>query len=836
MFIAALVVLFILKLRFPRGQSIANILTRRYGRPTLRLFRQFEKSTQKLEKLKCDRKFLIICKSHEVLPKFLHFKLYRKNLQNSKLYKSWQFKLLNLEIVTKNKQINKSQKLLNEIKAKLQESVSNLDFTCLNNFAENSTKKVINRIDVIHRKKLENLGISSQMYPLDPNVVIFNFSNKILSDKERNLLTLGLNFKLPIYRLNFFDYFLSFENLYNYLSKFDIFNPHDTPNILKNTLHNIAHKYFYKFKPNKVFCPFFSKHEINILRNLAKDRSITICRPDKGTGIVILNKSDYEDKMLTILNDHSKFKQMHNINPLQQTLRCEDKINRFLRQLKNSKTITPTTYTTLSTSGSTPGVIYGLPKTHKPNHPLRPILSACNTPNYNIAKYLVKLLTPLTTNQYTLRNSYDFVHTITNIPSNNKTMHSFDIESLFTNIPLNETIDICLDTVFSNTNTFHNFTRKQFKTLLDLATKETYFIFKDNLFQQIDGVAMGSPLGPTLANIFMCHHERKWLNQCPATIKPLIYQRYIDDTFLLFNDSQNPKQFLDYLNVQHNNINFTSESENNNSISFLDINITKNPNNFETSVFRKNTFTGLGTNFLSHTPFEFKISCIKTLIYRAYHISSTYINFNKEITFLRNFFFINKFPINLFNLHLKKFLNNIYNPISQPIINVPKHKIYCKIPYCGYLTNKIKIDLTNFICKHFPQLNVRLISVNKKSIGSFFKHKHRLPDYLCSSIIYSFSSLDSDEVQYIGSTIRQLQCRIDEHKGISVRTKMPITKPLFSAIRDHCHNKNITISDKQFKIINHSFNPTDIRTLESLHITKQKPPLNTGIPVELNIL
>ena len=65
---------------------------------------------------------------------------------------------------------------------------------------------------------------------------------------------------------------------------------------------------------------------------------------------------------------------------------------------------------------------------------------------------------------------------------------------------------------------------------------------------------------------------------------------------------------------------------------------------------------------------------------------------------------------------------------------------------------------------------------------------------------------------------------------------MPISKPLFSAIIDHCQNKYLKTSDKQFKIINHSFNPADIRILESIHITKQKPSLNTGIPVELNIL
>ena len=144
--------------------------------------------------------------------------------------------------------------------------------------------------------------------------------------------------------------------------------------------------------------------------------------------------------------------------------------------------------------------------------------------------------------------------------------------------------------------------------------------------------------------------------------------------------------------------------------------------------------------------------------------------------FLRSFFSANKFPTNLFNTHLRTFLNKIYKPNMALTTNVPKQKIYCKIPYCGYLTNKIKIDLNNFIHNHFPQLNVKLVSVNKKSIGSIFKHKQRLPAYLCSSIVYFFSSLDSDEVQYIGSTTRQLQCRIDEHKGVPVRTKMPSLK------------------------------------------------------------
>ena len=59
--------------------------------------------------------------------------------------------------------------------------------------------------------------------------------------------------------------------------------------------------------------------------------------------------------------------------------------------------------------------------------------------------------------------------------------------------------------------------------------------FNGTYYEQVDGVAMGSPLGPTLANIFLCHWEEIWLEKCPLKFKPLYYKRYMDDTFLLFS-------------------------------------------------------------------------------------------------------------------------------------------------------------------------------------------------------------------------------------------------------------------------------------------------------------
>ena len=93
---------------------------------------------------------------------------------------------------------------------------------------------------------------------------------------------------------------------------------------------------------------------------------------------------------------------------------------------------------------------------------------------------------------------------------------------------------------------------------------------------------MGLPLGPTLANIFMCHHEETWLSSCPPEFKPAMYRRYIDDTFLLFKDPSHAPLFLAYVNSKHPSIRFTIQTEINNSLPFLDVNIERLCHRFET--------------------------------------------------------------------------------------------------------------------------------------------------------------------------------------------------------------------------------------------------------------
>ena len=88
-------------------------------------------------------------------------------------------------------------------------------------------------------------------------------------------------------------------------------------------------------------------------------------------------------------------------------------------------------------------------------------------------------------------------------------MASLDVDSLFTNIPLDEIMDICGDNLCNNNENHPNIPKHDFRYFLNIATKESFFMFNNKYYKQVDGVAMGSSLGPALANIFMCGFESK---------------------------------------------------------------------------------------------------------------------------------------------------------------------------------------------------------------------------------------------------------------------------------------------------------------------------------------
>ena len=171
-----------------------------------------------------------------------------------------------------------------------------------------------------------------------------------------------------------------------------------------------------------------------------------------------------------------------------------------------------------------------------------------------------------------------------------KFLVSYDLTSLFTNIPLQETIDIRTNLIF-NHNPNLNVTKKELKKLFLFATLQTHFIFNSKFCNQIDAAAMGSPLAPVLANIFMGFHESKWLNEYNLN-KPKFYLRYVDDILVAFDNEQDSLHFLIFLNNRQPNVKFTIEKQINHSIAFLDVFISNiNNQNFKIQTYHKWTYT-----------------------------------------------------------------------------------------------------------------------------------------------------------------------------------------------------------------------------------------------------
>ena len=126
-------------------------------------------------------------------------------------------------------------------------------------------------------------------------------------------------------------------------------------------------------------------------------------------------------------------------------------------------------------------------------------------------------IVPLKTNELTVKNSFHFAEEVVNY-DNNLYMDSLDVESLFINILFEETIKNCASELFSNNFYCGRLGRKDLYDLFKLARTESSFNFDNKLYKQIDGVAISSPLVPTLANALPCHYEKIWLNEYPFVV------------------------------------------------------------------------------------------------------------------------------------------------------------------------------------------------------------------------------------------------------------------------------------------------------------------------------
>ena len=218
---------------------------------------------------------------------------------------------------------------------------------------------------------------------------------------------------------------------------------------------------------------------------------------------MILDSEDYYRKLDQIVGDESKFTVIEP-NPqkphpvLQKQNSVIYYINTYLKDYIDEEIVG-----NITPSGAQPGKLYGMCKVHKAGYPLRPVISMINTPEYKLAKFLDEYIKPNIPISLSCNSTDIFLENLKSFTlTPNMKVVSFDVVSLYTNIPLLETINIIADVLYSvNSVKVPPFPKKSFIKLLIIAS-QGIFMYRDKVYKHTDGVAMGSPLGPSLANFF----------------------------------------------------------------------------------------------------------------------------------------------------------------------------------------------------------------------------------------------------------------------------------------------------------------------------------------------
>ena len=313
-----------------------------------------------------------------------------------------------------------------------------------------SNEKNISKVKNIQSKKvcnllLNNIGNTSKTTP-DPDKVIFNFSGYRLNNHGKSLLFKGLNVAIPLESINYSDYLLHFELLFRDVNSLN-FSSFDKE-CVKGRLRDCIYSAFKQV--SKISDKNLPDDEIITLKNLVDNKDLVIQKADKGN-TMILNQSYCISRLNRILDETSKFKRLHleEDKVLTHIIYMEQRIIDLLKSLGNQNEISEKNYN-LYPSCSKPGLLYGLGKTQKALEDWIPtfslILSAIDTSTYKLAKFCDKLLKPITTNEYTIK---DFAKEVEEFDPN-LIMASSDVKLLFTNISLTETIELFVENLYKN--------------------------------------------------------------------------------------------------------------------------------------------------------------------------------------------------------------------------------------------------------------------------------------------------------------------------------------------------------------------------------------------------
>ena len=416
------------------------------------------------------------------------------------------------------------------------------------------------------------------------------------------------------------------------------------------------------FKDKKGPTCNITKQEKEAIKTLREDSSQVVLTADKGVALVVMDKSQYIEKCMALLNDTKTYKPCKDTTKklhrdVQESLRKLNREHGSSRLYDWSKTH----YNQLLPTGnSSPAPrFYGLPKIHKANCPMRPIVSACGMATYQLAKFLTKILQRYTgiTPSF-VKDSKSFSDHLRSVKiSGEEELVSFDVSALFTSIPVPTALDV-INRLFTEhiedpeakdkygCSFRHNtigLEKDEVMQLLKLVLENCVFTFQDKFFKQLHGATMGSPCSPVVANIYMEYFENMALGpELPIPVKD--WKRYVDDVFSIIPKG-NSDTMLQYLNSIDPHIKFTIEQPNaEGGIPFLDTFPKPQGEDMVVAVYRKPTHTDRYLDFHSTHPVSAKRAVVRALMDRAENVCSDPDILAREIEHLSKVLHYNNYP------------------------------------------------------------------------------------------------------------------------------------------------------------------------------------------------
>lgn len=750
------------------------------------IINRFKIIRNKIIRCKVTITFLIKCRNQGIMPQFIRnstkniFKIFDEysspsvNNQVGKYIRNLQNKILNSSIKQKHYLLKSSEDELKYLTYTLSRFLGNDKLNNFLKYEEIIGEKLMEKEKQIHKKKFDNC-VSLQMRELG---IKFNrkwFVNKTGVDIPEDvqwILSLGQKHALPVNREEF--------PILKVISEGEDFietkEKKEEQEIARSNFVTVIDNHLNKMTLNNrdIFTIDKVKNSQNFLKH---NREIMILKADKGNTTVAINKRDYISRIHNILSDNTTF----HILDKDPTSRFQKMNNNFIEELFKLNIITSVEKVRLKTSVAVVPRLYGLPKIHKENFPLRPICSSINSPSHKLCKYIVNILGKLTENsKYNVSNSVQFKDKMKGILiQNNEKLISLDVVSLFPSIPVDLAIRI-IEENWNKISEWTNINKNLFMRIIKFCIVDNrYFQYDGKIYAQQKGLPMGSPASPIIADIVM----EKLLDTCleKLRVKPKIITKYVDDLFCIVEENE-IDILLTTLNSFDQSIKFTIEKELNSSISYLDTLVIREGNKLLIDWYQKPTSSGRIINYFSKHPKRIIINTAKNLIDRILRISDNrFHKKNKEI--IRNILKDNSFP----NKLICKLIRQYNIKKSENVGEILEPKVYKSLTYVPGFSERI--ENSNIYDKGKYKLAHKI----NNNVGRLFtKTKDRLKKSEMSNLVYKIpcggNDIEQCEKVYVGTTGTKLKTRIAGHRhDQKYRNYNSTTK---TALSTHCRDLN----------------------------------------------